>query len=1279
MNKIHKLLIAFFLLTQFVFAAITLRINVSPAGTYSGTLYYYNTSKVRQGDGVAINTDASGLATIYFPSGAAYQSFYFGLKLSGKAENFANNQVYLDNADVITLGADGSISNVYFTALNGYTLSGQIQDASGMALGAGVTVNLFEPGYVWRYAVKTDSSGNYSFPDIISGTYFISAGTDGVYFPKWYNGGSGGAYGSYDWTTINVVAANISGLNVRVPLKATVNGTVSAYGGSGLTGKTVQAFVRGSAFNYVNQVSSGTSGVYTMDIPAGVDLMLRTLGGTYLDTYYNQVYTWPNSTTVNATGGAALTGYNFVMHNNWIISGNVNVANAKVEVFEYNNWSNYVTETVADASGHYSITGMNNQNVMLRISAGNNYTKVIYPSLLYFSNISVANRLSLTEGNTYNLSNVTLGAAGTIAGTITAVTGSGIVTVSVTTTTGNYFTHVTLNAGSSYSAPSIPVGNWKVRAERNGCVTEYYGGVSDAGSATTVNVTSGATTSGINIALGAGWAISGNVKDVDSTNISGAAVKVFRYQAGWIYVTSNMTDSNGNYTIRDIYNGDIFLKVENSGYRSMIWDNQLGDWPSANHFVVSEGFVSINNNFRIFQSATINGTVTYTSGGNAAFAVVKAFSAPGNVYMATATANASGVYALSNLIPGNVKILASTGNAISEYYNDIAITTTNAWTKAATINVPQGANLTGYNFALLKTFALSGTVTSNHSGAVLPGVTVNAFDPLGNWVAADVTDGSGQYSIALSDGSYYIQTESPTYFAQYYKDAWGNTDRTAVVMSGANKPNINFSLHRNGTITGIVRDGDSGSNLNNVMVYAFLRNSSFTYVTKTTANGTYSFDVPAGVPLMIKTLTTNYEDVFYNGVSAWNTSTTVNVAPGGTSTNINFNLYRTWMITGNVQNRTGTPLTNIKINLYNSAGVWLRSVSSNAGYYSVTANNGSFYLKAEDPVGGLYFTQWYSEAYGETDRTVVTVSNANLTGQNFSLYRLATITGTLRDESSSPLNNAVAQVFLKDSSFTWVAQATSNIAGSYSVTVPATVELMVRANRSGYQTTFYNNVLTWGSATTVNATAGSTVSGININLNRWWRIGGHVYTSDGSSASGATVVYQVSGNLPVTVSVASDGSYDHQSTQNTTYPVLITYSKTDYITVTRSVTVVIGVTDITTYNVTLNAQETPLPDWYSNIEDSIKSGPNPANPDDGPVHIGFVVEDTATAKLLIYTMGGEIVFSDSKRVDRGYHEFLWEGDDRYNENVANGLYLGYMEIKTGGKTYKKVLKIAILR
>ena len=64
---------------------------------------------------------------------------------------------------------------------------------------------------------------------------------------------------------------------------------------------------------------------------------------------------------------------------------------------------------------------------------------------------------------------------------------------------------------------------------------------------------------------------------------------------------------------------------------------------------------------------------------------------------------------------------------------------------------------------------------------------------------------------------------------------------------------------------------------------------------------------------------------------------------------------------------------------------------------------------------------------------------------------------------------------------------------------------------------------------------------------------------------------------------------------------------------------------------------------------------------------------------MIYSLGGELVFSESASVGAGYHEFIWQGDDRFGQDVANGVYLAYVEIKIGNKRIKKVLKIAILR
>jgi hypothetical protein len=104
----------------------------------------------------------------------------------------------------------------------------------------------------------------------------------------------------------------------------------------------------------------------------------------------------------------------------------------------------------------------------------------------------------------------------------------------------------------------------------------------------------------------------------------------------------------------------------------------------------------------------------------------------------------------------------------------------------------------------------------------------------------------------------------------------------------------------------------------------------------------------------------------------------------------------------------------------------------------------------------------------------------------------------------------------------------------------------------------------------------------------------------------------------------------------------------------------------------------PLPAGQS-VLDTIKSGPNPADPEKGPIHIGFILDSAARARVKVYTLGGELVFQDDQRFPPGYNEFVWSGANLYDRRLPNGVYLAYVEIDTGKEKLRKVLKIAILR
>lgn len=1293
-KKLFLLATFLLLIINFAFAVISITLNVTPAQVHTNCYirFYNSTSSTPLGEYGPFDTDSSGLIGIDL--GTDPYNYRFGLKKTGSPEAFADNKNFLYQANTFNL-TNPSNTNVYFTLRTSYSISGNVKNKAGANL-ANIKVEIYDNNKEYITAVTTNAGGNYILNDIGAGNYLIKAKDDSnVYFNQWYNG----AYGYSDLTTVNVVNTNITNINFSLFHSATINGRVTDNATAGnLKDIVVAAFIKSGAFSWVNQVTTNASGQYSLFVPAvSVNMMLRASSTNYQDTFYKQeFYNWRNAITQNLTAGQNKTNVNFSLPKTYTLSGTVTSSHtganlSGVTVNIYDNSGNWVKNAVTNGSGQYSVSLINgNYYVQTQL---NNYFSQYYQNAWGNGDRDL---VAISSANKPNI-NFSLHRNATITGTVYNGAGPGslnnvAVTAYLRSGAFTYVNKVTANGTYSLTVPAGVALMLKTTTANYEDV--FYNNVASWGGSTTVNVSPGGTSSNINFNLYRTWYITGNVQSRTGTPLNN--IRINLYNSSGVWQRSASSNASGLYRVT-ANNGSFYLQVVDSAGNQYFtqWYNQAYGYGDRDLATVSNANLT-GVNFSLYRQATITGTVKDSLGNNLNNISVMAFEKNGLfTWVAQTTGNAT--YSLT--VPATIKLMVRATTTNSNY-GTVFYNGASAWQTATTVSVAAGGTSSNINLALPRYFLITGNV-QNRTGTNLSNIRINVYDNTGTWLKS-VTANSGAYSVSINNGTYYVQALdlTNTYFPQYYNNAWGNNDRTAVVVAGSNQGSKSFSLYRSATVQGTVRNGDTGTNLNNVAVTAFLRNGSFTYVNRVTANGTYSLRVPAGVALMLKTSTSNYDDVFYNQATTWTNSATVNLIAGGTSTNINFNLYRNWYITGNVQSRTGTPLNNIRINLYNTSGTWIRSASSNvSGQYRVTANTGAFYLQAVDSAGNLYFTQWYNQAYGYGDRDAVTVNNATLTGINFSMYRRGTITGTIRDESSNPLNGASVMLFEKNSSFTWVSQATSNVAGVYSVIVPAGVNLMLRATRTGYETTFYNQTLTWQNAATINLLAGGTSSNINVNLNRWWRLAGTITTADGGSASGTIVrlyKFRDFNTLVSTTFAQSNGYYEFRSTSNLGYAVMVSYEKTGYyqriyptadITATASavipaqasITVSIGLTDTTTLNVTLNYVITPLPPWYSNVEDSMKSGPNPANPDNGPVHIGFAVEESAKARVLIYTLGGELVFSESKDVPRGYHEFLWEGSDRYKDAVPNGVYLGYMEVKTSTKTYKKVLKIAILK
>ena len=97
------------------------------------------------------------------------------------------------------------------------------------------------------------------------------------------------------------------------------------------------------------------------------------------------------------------------------------------------------------------------------------------------------------------------------------------------------------------------------------------------------------------------------------------------------------------------------------------------------------------------------------------------------------------------------------------------------------------------------------------------------------------------------------------------------------------------------------------------------------------------------------------------------------------------------------------------------------------------------------------------------------------------------------------------------------------------------------------------------------------------------------------------------------------------------------------------------------------------------------NGPNPFNPNKEVTKIQYQLTQDADVKICIYTISGEQVFKGDYKAGSeggmvGFNSIVWDGRDKFNEIVANGVYIAYLIAKsTGGDVEVGKVKIAVLK
>ena len=495
---------------------------------------------------------------------------------------------------------------------------------------------------------------------------------------------------------------------------------------------------------------------------------------------------------------------------------------AGVQVFASKTTGGYLGPGISGASGAYTISGLLPGTYYVLTSNYLGYVDEIYDNLpRRGDDFSAATFVGVTAGAAIGGIDFSLAVGGTITGTVTdAGTAAPLpgVYVYVYSGGGVWIHSVITDASGVYTASGFLSGTYYLRTENNlGYIDELYnnlpcpGGGCVVTTGAGVNVTVGATTSGIHFGLAGGGTISGTVSDA-GTGAPLAGVQVLFYAATGDYAGFVVTDALGAY-VKSGLAGTYFLRTVNSlGYVDELYNNIPFTGTSCaipvtigTNVSVTAGATTSGIDFGLAVGGTITGTVTDARTGTPLTGVqVNVFDASG-APVAYGSTNTSGFYT-TLAQPTGTYYLRTWNNLgyVDELYNNVPCAGGSCTVTTGTgVSVTAGATTSGIDFALSSGGTISGTVTDAGTGAPLAGVDVYVYNASGSYVDFASTNALGSYTRPdLPAGTYYLRTANGLgYIDELYNDqpcesgtCTVTTGTDVTVTVGATTSGINFAL-----------------------------------------------------------------------------------------------------------------------------------------------------------------------------------------------------------------------------------------------------------------------------------------------------------------------------------------------------------------------------------------------------------------------------------------------------------------------------------------------------
>ena len=363
--------------------------------------------------------------------------------------------------------------------------------------------------------------------------------------------------------------------------------------------------------------------------------------------------------------------------------------------------------------------------------------------------------------------------------------------------------------------------------------------------------------------------------------------------------------------------------------------------------------------------------VVYGANGPVAGAFVYASDAEGSGYGYTTT-DGSGHYSLSKGLKTGVYTVTvwAVGYLMGNTDN---------------VQVTVGQTITGIDFNLTLSGAISGTVTDAVDSNPLSGIMVVAYTEGGDfgWEAMTGSDGKYDIAINLATGSYNVTV--------LYPEGHISQSLVQAVTAGAEVKNVNLALPRSGIISGRIT-APGGAPLNNVTVLASSDDGYYYGYATTNATGDYRMSNGLG--------TGTYTVMAIapgGGLGGMNSTPGVSVTAGVETSGVDMELSVTppspsGIITGQVTDvSTGKPI----------AGASVTATGPGGGHGSAdTDSNGDYTISSGLGTTGSYNVTASAPGYQDHLKTGVLVTVGAVTsGVDFQLSissaQSGTITGTV--------------------------------------------------------------------------------------------------------------------------------------------------------------------------------------------------------------------------------------------------------------------------------------------